>query len=144
VLPPPLEREEFNFMSTNQTASYGLHLWEPGDNFLREEFNENFAALDAAAWVVVGAYVGDGAARRNISLDFSPKAVLVVSQDGAMGGGYSYFGGLALAGHPAQRGENIIVETAAEGFIVHSRQIGASYHVSANDEGLVYHYLVLR
>ena len=35
-------------MSTNKTPNYNLHAWEPGDDFLRREFNENFAALDTA------------------------------------------------------------------------------------------------
>ena len=32
----------------NYTPNYGLHQWEPGDNFLRTDFNEDFAKLDAA------------------------------------------------------------------------------------------------
>ena len=35
-------------MSTNKSQNLKLHLWEPEDNFLRTEFNENFAAIDAA------------------------------------------------------------------------------------------------
>ena len=35
-------------MSTNKTQNYALHAWEPEDDFLREEFNQNFAAIDAA------------------------------------------------------------------------------------------------
>ena len=32
----------------NYTPNYGLHQWEPGDNFLRTDFNADFAKLDAA------------------------------------------------------------------------------------------------
>ena len=35
-------------MSSNKSQNLQLHLWEPEDNFLRTEFNANFAALDAA------------------------------------------------------------------------------------------------
>ena len=35
-------------MSTNKSEHLNLHLWEPEDDFLRTEFNENFAALDGA------------------------------------------------------------------------------------------------
>ena len=35
-------------MSTNKSQNIKLHLWEPEDNFLRTEFNENFAAIDTA------------------------------------------------------------------------------------------------
>ena len=43
-------------MSTNKSEHLKLHLWEPEDNFLRTEFNENFSALD-------GAVAGETAAR---------------------------------------------------------------------------------
>ena len=36
-------------MSTNKTPNLQLHAWEPTDAFSRAEFNDNFAALDAAA-----------------------------------------------------------------------------------------------
>ena len=35
-------------MSSNKTTNYQLHLWEPEDNFLRTEFNENSEKVDAA------------------------------------------------------------------------------------------------
>ena len=35
-------------MATNHTTNYQLNLWEPGDSFLREEFNQNSRKLDAA------------------------------------------------------------------------------------------------
>ena len=34
-------------MSTNKSAHLNLHLWEPEDDFLRTEFNENFEKIDA-------------------------------------------------------------------------------------------------
>lgn len=35
-------------MASGYTANYGLCQWEPEDQFLREEFNEDYAKLDAA------------------------------------------------------------------------------------------------
>lgn len=35
-------------MSTNKSQNLNLHLWEPNDDFLRTEFNENFAAIDSS------------------------------------------------------------------------------------------------
>ena len=35
-------------MSTNKSTNLNLHLWEPEDDFLRTEFNENFEAIDGA------------------------------------------------------------------------------------------------
>lgn len=36
-------------MSSGKTTNLNLHAWEPEDRFMREEFNENFAAIDANA-----------------------------------------------------------------------------------------------
>ena len=51
-------------MSSNKTQNLNLHSWVAEDPFKRTEFNENFAALDAAveasAHAVAGRYVGDG------------------------------------------------------------------------------------
>ncbi|BDF68648.1 hypothetical protein CE91St43_26200 [Oscillospiraceae bacterium] len=69
-------------MAANKTQRYGLHLWEPGDDFLREEFNENFRRLDGgAARVVCGSFIGDGTAGRVIGLGLTPRAVIVKRPD---------------------------------------------------------------
>ena len=60
-------------MATNHTTNYNLNLWEPQDDFVREEFNENIrktdevlAELNAAlktkgnCCITTGSYVGDG------------------------------------------------------------------------------------
>lgn len=39
-------------MSTNLTETYKLHLWEPDDDFLREEFNENTSRTESALLAV--------------------------------------------------------------------------------------------
>ena len=76
-------------VSQNQTERFGLHLWEPEDNFLREEFNENFTTLDMAVAgklaAVKGAYIGDRPPERyqqdppfqTVDLGFTPRAVLL-------------------------------------------------------------------
>jgi len=80
-------------MSTNKTQHYHLHAWEAGDDFLRAEINENFAAVDAAladmltalggkAEIMVGTYVGDGQTPRHIDLGRMPHAVLLEQADG--------------------------------------------------------------
>ena len=51
-------------MSANKTPNLNLHSWVGTDQFKMSEFNENFAALDAAvearARVSSGSYVGTG------------------------------------------------------------------------------------
>ena len=41
-------------MASNQTTNYGLHLWEPEDDFLRSEFNENNETIDTALGELAG------------------------------------------------------------------------------------------
>ena len=59
-------------MSTSKTQNYNLHAWEPSDDFLRAEINENFAALDAVlggkGTVVLGSYQGNNTTPRRIEL----------------------------------------------------------------------------
>jgi len=74
-------------MSANKTQNFGLHVWEAGDDFLRSEFNENFAAIDRIMpEVVMGRFAGlaeyNDPAIQPIELGFQPKAVLVVPDDG--------------------------------------------------------------
>lgn len=99
-------------MSTNQTASYQLHLWEPGDDFLREEFNENFAALDRAVFeglaeirgrfrAAAGCYNGDETDGRFIDLGFRPRMVLVTLK----GATTYYYHGLFVDGGPNYDGD---------------------------------------
>lgn len=79
-------------MSQNQTERYGLHLWEPSDDFLRVEFNENFKALDGAlgdkSEVVFGSYYGDDTENRVIQLGFTPKCVIMPNTQW----GFPYYG----------------------------------------------------
>lgn len=128
-------------MSTNQTASYQLHLWEPGDDFLREEFNENFEALDDASRIVFGVYVGDGAATRNILLGFTPQAVLVENQAGTReNSGSGRRGGLALPGHTCERFGTLYVEIIDGGFRVSAES--KVYNTNAQDGN--YYYMAVR
>ena len=76
-------------MSTKKTEHYGLHVWEPGDDFLREEFNENFELLDQGIWknkFVSGSYSGlwvgnsgTGTEAQDIELGFRPRVVLLMA-----------------------------------------------------------------
>lgn len=94
-------------MSSNKTEHLKLHSWVPTDMFTREEFNDNFDAIDAAVKAVreetaaaaraaqtaqstadgrlriqTGYYVGDGTAKSasdpmSIKFDFEPKFVIL-------------------------------------------------------------------
>ena len=91
----------------NYTEHYQLHQWEPTDDFLRTDFNEDFAKIDAALGekagveelaevqalagskcrVVTGSYTGSGTSERTITLGFRPK-VVAVDNMGSFSSGY--------------------------------------------------------
>ena len=147
------------------TEHYQLHQWVPEDDFLRTDFNTDFAKIDAAlaglaadleesdaaretlagrpelTW---GSYAGSGEETQSVSLGFAPRAVLSLTA-----GGYTYrsqsgrgYGGLALPSLPVTFGEgNDSVALTAVGFQVAYVPDDGLYH---NYSGLVYHYLAWR
>lgn len=103
-------------MSANKTQNFGLHVWEAGDDFLREEFNENFAAIDDGLLdmqIVTGLYKGTGSATQDIVLGFRPRAVLVLPNMINYSTDYRGISGLAVEG-----GENEGVTITDTGFRV--------------------------
>ena len=81
------------------TTHYQLHQWVPEDDFLRTDFNADFAKIDAALGekadqtalsavqalaegrcrIVYGQYTGDGNSNQTINLGFRPKLVVAVA-----------------------------------------------------------------
>ena len=128
------------------TEHYGLHQWEAADDFLRTDFNADFAAIDGALGakceMTVGSYVGDGEESRTISLPFQPQAVLLTNSEGETYRFPETTGGLALAGHPLasyQYGDPCLA-VAGSGF-----QVGQSdRYVNTNATGRAYHYAAFR
>ena len=70
-------------MSSNKTQNLNLHSWVSSDPFKRSEFNENFAAIDAACGTIpkiaTGSYGGNGVGNtaKTITFPFAPKLVLL-------------------------------------------------------------------
>jgi len=129
-------------MSANKTQNFGLHVWEAGDDFLREEFNENFAAIDTqAVRVVFGSYTGNAydnsAVPQLIELGGKPKAVIVMRYDGlhSTSSGYS-FGGM---GGPGLTSEDTLF-LVDEGFQAANNP---QRHGFLNKTDYVYYFLAL-
>ena len=106
-----------------------------------EEMRSNLVQIAA------GAYTGDGAASRLISLPFSPKAVYLCDKRGrtyASGANLAayYYGGLAVTGNPATAGETALVTLEAGGFRVVHKSSNGNYYAS-NEKNTVFHYLSL-
>ena len=131
-----------------KTANYQLNQWEASDDFLRTDFNEDNAKIDAAlalkCEVIVGSYIGDNAKERTIELGFQPRAVYLCTQSGMAGidnGAYYYtYGGLALADSPLiSEDYGTVMEITATGL-----QLTASDRCPVNRKNEVYHYFALR
>ena len=95
-------------MSTNTSQNLGLHLWEPTDQVLRTEFNQNWQKIDTAVNAAqetaeaaqtaanavsnaytpgnkpfkVGSYSGNGSTQ-TIELGFKPSLVIIYQEVGA-------------------------------------------------------------
>ena len=132
------------------TTNYQLHQWEASDDFLRTDFNEDFAKIDAGiaaalaasvdkAKAVSGAYTGNGESTRGFNLGFQPIAVLVEVSTGGRDGGYSVRGGLAVTDGVLAAQGTAALRITASGF-----QAEAHTYASVNTSGTVYHYLAVR
>jgi len=133
-------------MSSSKTEHYQLHRWEPRDEVLRTEFNENFQLLDTAARIVVGTYVGDGAESRHIELGFQPQAVLVMSWKGVAGqASATGYGGLAVGNARVEQTATIpVLEIEATGFKVYQSKSSSTDSAASNRNSYSYRYLAVR
>lgn len=133
----------------NKTSNYQLNQWEASDPFLRSDFNEDNARLEAAltekSGLVFGTFTGDGEASMSVDLGFAPKAVYTCTAfglAGALPGSFYTYGGLALPGHPVILDGYTGVEVTSTGFVV-CRPKGYDY-VRCNAKDQVYHYWAVR
>ena len=148
------------------TTNYQLHQWVPEDDFLRTDFNQDFQKIDEAlalkadagttqtalaakAEIAAGAYTGDGAESRTITLDFSPKALLLFRTDVESSADRQTL--LAYPGNPviSTRDNVTMLEVTAQGFTVRHAlyQNGSKYYPCVpitNESGTSYHYLAVK
>ena len=95
--------------------------------------------INAKCEVVFGTYTGDGAATRDITLGFAPKAVLLCGNNGFMAG-YSCF---ALQGDYVQSNNFLLIAVTPTGF---SCGYGYDYPYQSNTNtlGTTYQYIAFR
>lgn len=83
-------------MSSNHTENIGLSQWLSTDEFRREDFNADNAAIDAAVTscmrVMTGSYTGAGvygiSNKNSLTFDHTPKVVIIQCMGSETGGGY--------------------------------------------------------
>lgn len=138
------------------TEHYQLHQWVPTDDFLRTDFNTDFAKIDAAikgvetaantalagkadagatqaaletkAEIIHGSYVGNGAEAQQIQLGFKPRLVLIPADEW-----YSF---VAMEGF-----YSALMSVTETGFQVKYISI---YNFTPNAKGETYQYIALR
>lgn len=134
-----------------KTEHYGLHQWAPEDDFLRTDFNEDLAKIDAAlggkANIIMGTYTGNGAAEQEIALEVKPKLLFIWeaarhqlhSAQGAYCGFASADFHTSFQGHP-------VVELSDTGFTVYLTYFtynGGGCEVGTNKSNTTYCYIAL-
>ena len=155
-------------MATNSSQNLGLHLWEPDDQVLRTEFNENWQKIDTeaadiredlaglaanvgvagkTARIAWGTYTGTGtsgtAHPTGLTFDFYPVMVWVGSQ-GAIGlnGWPSVFIRGCQASHSDISMDMIHVTWQENGVSWYDTQYNHP-QLQNNDTGVTYYYCVL-
>ena len=138
-----------------KTTNYQLNHWAKSDRVMMDDFNADNAKIDAAlaakSRVACGVYTGDGTASRTIDLDFTPKAVLVLSAKYLLAStdNTTRYGGLALTGHPVYACDDTrlpAVSVTENGFIVTKESItyfSKNYAANSNTNGDNYLYLAI-
>lgn len=132
-------------MATTQN----LHLpqFDGSDRIHHDDFNEAFDKIDTALAtvprIVLGSYVGNGAASRTIDLEARPKFVLVWAADTShLGNDRWTYWGLATEYGVQKLSGYATVELANAGFTVYKGGDN-NYSVNTNYNGTVYAYLAL-
>ena len=138
-----------------KTTNYQLNQWAKPDRLRMDDFNADTQKIDAAlaakSRVACGVYTGDGTASRTIDLDFTPKAVLVLSAKYLLAStdNTTRYGGLALTGHPVYACDDTrlpVVSVTENGFIVTKESItyfSKNYAANSNTNGDNYLYLAI-
>ena len=128
-------------MSTNKSEHLKLHLWEPEDDFLRTEFNENFEAIDEASRLrpyKTGSYTGNGN-RQTITLGFRPSFLIISGQ-----GTGTNTASVAATRYFALTGGNRLpdmIQFQEEGFQVNAISL---YYPYLNEANCVYDFIAFQ
>ena len=140
-------------MATNTSEHLGLHLWEPTDQVLRTEFNQNWTKIDTAVNAaqgtaeaaqsaaeqrpyVIGSYTGNGGTQ-SITLGFQPSFVIITAQP-ANSRDTAF---IAVSGGSEAASTLSFTET---GFTVMVTPTSYETYPLTNQNGTFYHYLALR
>ena len=136
-----------------QTENYQLNQWEKDDRIQMEDFNSDNAKIDAAikaaeaavtaaAQLYFGTYAGNNASSRDITLGFTPKALIVTTSYAMFRDATnSVYGGIAGPGYPCTATSGYAVQIIDNGFRVFYNTSGKAY---TNNSGYTYYYIAVK
>ena len=142
----------------NYTEHYQLHQWEPGDAFLRTDFNEDLEKIDTAlegkgnCRIATGSYVGTGEYGKShpniIQLPFPAQIILLdVSTRHSFNSTPEYYLLFRQAANfmpnDTSNGSNMLTwsDSSVSWYYTDSHPDGPLYQF--NKSGQTYHYIVL-
>lgn len=139
----PRQDERMWIKMANKTANYQLNQWEAKDSFLRADFNEDNAKIDAALTalkasqvrIVHGSYTGNGADTQFIALEQMPQ-MLIVTYNGRTSQGNIMYGGTIYPGAGSEA-----ISLTDTGFTAKGGSGSNQYR--GNLSGNKYHYLAI-
>lgn len=131
-----------------RTEHIGLHQWAGTDQFLREEFNEDFRRIDgaigevAAKGYAVGSYNGNNliGVTQRISLGFEPSAVIICQA----GHGIKESGAVLVRGVEIAFNGQVQAKLTADGFEVRDVEYGDLVATPRLTYGENYCYIAFR
>ena len=132
-----------------QTEHYKLNQWEAGDNFLRTDFNEDNAKIDAAIKAaaeskpyVIGTYTGTNSAatKRVVELGFQPSAVIIAYPSDSSG----EYGTTITKDQPLTYSGSVMAQVTETGFEVALVSTGGSTAKPYTNLGGPYIYIAFR
>ena len=117
---------------------YGINLTQLGTY-------KQFESVYAIANITTGTYNGNGESSRTISLNFTPKAVLVIPSIGAISdlARATVYGGMALLDNDVKYGSDKILSIVDNGFIAYGYKT-TPYGANTNHINIKYYYLAFR
>ena len=124
---------ELDGKATQSALSVEAAARESADDALETRLTAAETALPEKAECYFGMFNGDSEDSQFISLGFTPKAVLVVSENGGMQDDFDYQGGLALPDHPClYNSDHPIVTVETNGFRVYTEYFDSNRVIRSN------------
>lgn len=134
-----------------KTTNYQLDQWTADDSFLRTDFNEDFAKLDAALGgiasrvpkVATGTYVGSGTNNtKSVTLSFRPKVVIAWgNHSDIQKSAFPLYSAMAVDGQNYTRALTI-TDTGFTATTYYNSSYG-QYYPSLNENNMTYLYLAI-